>query len=265
MEEAPSYCTYHEAYEVNCARYGREPDMPIIVFKQRCADSRGMVPPEPSVRQQVFTDVCTHIVNENVFSQYAYKSLPSSTHLWAFKKQLCAQTALSGGWLRKGGEGPEVGKGHFAAQVSNGACAGQCAVVFGIRYQEYMVFEEGESGEGRMGKFVGFVFGGIDFVFVRAQLFPLRCALEGRSFTTTTLVPPPRRLLRCSSEPETTCLSTPCSLRAHSSDVPHATSKRALSHQNPVCQGHWPAVPDGRHAGREGEGEGARGAGEGGV
>ncbi len=43
MEETPSYCTYHEAYEVNCTRYGREPDMPIVFFKQRCADARGMV------------------------------------------------------------------------------------------------------------------------------------------------------------------------------------------------------------------------------
>ncbi|GIL45633.1 hypothetical protein Vafri_2841, partial [Volvox africanus] len=95
MEEAPSYCTYHEAYEVNCARYGREPDMPIIAFKNRCADSRGQVSADVAQRHQVFTEVCAHIVNENVFSQYAYKSLPSSTHLWAFKKQMCAQTALS--------------------------------------------------------------------------------------------------------------------------------------------------------------------------
>lgn len=43
MEETPSYCTYHEAYDVNCTRYGREPDMPIVFFKQRCADARGMV------------------------------------------------------------------------------------------------------------------------------------------------------------------------------------------------------------------------------
>ncbi len=57
------------------------------------------------MRQQAFTDVCAHIVNENVFSQFLYKSLGSSTHLWAFKKQLCAQTALSG---RGGAEGGSV-------------------------------------------------------------------------------------------------------------------------------------------------------------
>ncbi|GFR40173.1 hypothetical protein Agub_g730, partial [Astrephomene gubernaculifera] len=98
MEEAPAACTLHEAYEVNCARYGREPDMPIVAFKQRCADPRGQVLTDASslpLRQQTFADVCAHIVNENVFSQFAYKSLPSATHLWAFKKQLCAQTALS--------------------------------------------------------------------------------------------------------------------------------------------------------------------------
>lgn len=105
MEEAPSYSTYYEAYEVNCARYGREPDMPIIAFKQRCADARGQVAQDASsaaLRQQTFAEVCAHIVNENVFSQYAYKSLPSSTHLWVFKKQLCSQTALSGGCLGAG-------------------------------------------------------------------------------------------------------------------------------------------------------------------
>lgn len=37
IEEEPSYCTYGEAYEINCARYGREADQPIIHFKKRCS------------------------------------------------------------------------------------------------------------------------------------------------------------------------------------------------------------------------------------
>ena len=53
-------------------------------------------PAHADLRHKVYVDVCNGIVNENVFSQYAYKSLPTSTHLWAFKKQLCSQMALSG-------------------------------------------------------------------------------------------------------------------------------------------------------------------------
>ena len=36
------------------------------------------------------------LVTENVFSQFMYKALPSAAHLWIFKKQFCAQLALSG-------------------------------------------------------------------------------------------------------------------------------------------------------------------------
>lgn len=44
-------------------------------------------------------------VSENVFSQYIYKTLPTANHLWAFKKNLCMQMALSG----------ECGAGRAAA------------------------------------------------------------------------------------------------------------------------------------------------------
>lgn len=37
FEEHPSTCSYNEAYEINCARFGREPDMPIVHFKKRLA------------------------------------------------------------------------------------------------------------------------------------------------------------------------------------------------------------------------------------
>lgn len=55
VEEATSYCTYGEAYEVNCARYGRQPDQPIVQFKQRICDDRGqlIIDPKGELRQQV--------------------------------------------------------------------------------------------------------------------------------------------------------------------------------------------------------------------
>lgn len=55
VEEDTSYCTYGEAYEVNCARYGRQPDQPIVQFKQRICDERGqlIIDPKGELRQQV--------------------------------------------------------------------------------------------------------------------------------------------------------------------------------------------------------------------
>jgi transformation/transcription domain-associated protein len=37
VEEEPAFTPYGEAYEINCARYGREADMPIVHFKKRCS------------------------------------------------------------------------------------------------------------------------------------------------------------------------------------------------------------------------------------
>lgn len=35
-------------------------------------------------------------MSENVFSQYVYKTLPTHSHLWMFKKTFCKHMALSG-------------------------------------------------------------------------------------------------------------------------------------------------------------------------
>jgi transformation/transcription domain-associated protein len=45
FEEEPSYCSYAEAYDINCARFGREPDMPIVHFKKRLALPDGTYAP----------------------------------------------------------------------------------------------------------------------------------------------------------------------------------------------------------------------------
>ncbi|KAK9855808.1 hypothetical protein WJX84_006870 [Apatococcus fuscideae] len=60
LEEDASYCSYGEAYEA---------------YKKIVEEG---------------------VVTENVFSQFMYKTLPSAAHLWIFKKQFCAQLALSG-------------------------------------------------------------------------------------------------------------------------------------------------------------------------
>jgi transformation/transcription domain-associated protein len=41
FEEDPSSCCYSEAYEINCTRFGREPDVPIAHFKRRLAAPDG--------------------------------------------------------------------------------------------------------------------------------------------------------------------------------------------------------------------------------
>lgn len=55
VEEELSYCSYGEAYEVNCARYGREADMPIAHFKKRCCSPSGNLISDPNgeIRLQV--------------------------------------------------------------------------------------------------------------------------------------------------------------------------------------------------------------------
>ena len=45
---------------------------------------------------QAFLEIETRMVSENIFSQFMYKTLANSCHVWTFKKQFCAQMALSG-------------------------------------------------------------------------------------------------------------------------------------------------------------------------
>jgi hypothetical protein len=49
-----------------------------------------------SLRLGAFTEICEKVVSENIFSQYMYKTLPTSNQLWLFKKYFCSQMALSG-------------------------------------------------------------------------------------------------------------------------------------------------------------------------
>ncbi len=52
MEEDPSYATYGEAYEVHCARTGREADLPLTHFKRRCSAPNGQLHPDLDLRHQ---------------------------------------------------------------------------------------------------------------------------------------------------------------------------------------------------------------------
>lgn len=111
VEDEVTYSTFAEVYEVNCARFGREPDQPIQFFKQRLNEAvNRQLQGEQLVelRLLTYTEITKNhppeawstpnynYVSESVLSQFMYKSLPSAAHLWTFKKQFAAQLALSG-------------------------------------------------------------------------------------------------------------------------------------------------------------------------
>lgn len=98
VEDDVMYSTFLEVYEINCARHNREADTPITNFKEQLNQAiSGQYPPEEIVnlRLQAYNEITKNVVNDNVFSQYMYKTLPSGNHLWTFKKQFAIQLALS--------------------------------------------------------------------------------------------------------------------------------------------------------------------------
>lgn len=98
VEDDLMYSTFLEVYEINCARHNREADSPITIFKEQLNQAiSGQVSPEQVVelRLQAYNEITKSIVNDNIFSQYMHKILPTGNHLWTFKKQFAIQVALS--------------------------------------------------------------------------------------------------------------------------------------------------------------------------
>merc|ERR1719443_2438544 len=63
------------AYEINCARYGREPDLPIAHFKEQCAQAIGSgLSPDAilDLRLRSFSDICTKLISENIITQFEF-------------------------------------------------------------------------------------------------------------------------------------------------------------------------------------------------
>ncbi|KAK3127876.1 hypothetical protein QOZ80_7AG0579590 [Eleusine coracana subsp. coracana] len=98
VEDDLMYSTFLEVYEINCARHNREADSPITIFKEQLNQAiSGQVSPEAVVelRLQAYNEITKNIVNDNIFSQYMHKILPSGNYLSTFKKQFAIQVALS--------------------------------------------------------------------------------------------------------------------------------------------------------------------------
>ncbi|KAH9312040.1 hypothetical protein KI387_027075, partial [Taxus chinensis] len=99
VEDDLMYSTFGEVYEINCARNGREADLPITHFKERLNYAMlNQLSSESTaaVRLHACSEITESIVSTGIFSRYMYKTLPSCNHLWAFKKQFAIQLALSG-------------------------------------------------------------------------------------------------------------------------------------------------------------------------
>lgn len=98
VEDDPGSCLYMDAYDTYCARYGKEPDAPIVKFKERIF-KEGRKETEEDDRRQVFNEIIdteNGLVTENIFSQYMYKTMvENSRMMWAFKRQFALSTALS--------------------------------------------------------------------------------------------------------------------------------------------------------------------------
>jgi len=113
LEDDDAHGTYAEVYDAHCARYGREADLPVTLFKAALdpAILGDVVGTEEvlELRLKALMEITQKHVTENIFSQYMYKTLPSSSHLWTFKRQLSQQLAISSflsALLRIGGRTP---------------------------------------------------------------------------------------------------------------------------------------------------------------
>ena len=105
VEDDPASCLYIDAYDTFCARYGKEPDAPIMKFKERIfregkrEGEDDQAKEDEETRRQVFNEIIDAekgLVTENIFSQYMYKTMvENSRMMWAFKRQFALSTALS--------------------------------------------------------------------------------------------------------------------------------------------------------------------------
>lgn len=99
VEDDVSSVPFSEAYETHCARYGREPDAPIMAFKARCCSAAGLTL-DNAARLAAYQEIVNHespLVNENIFSQYMYKTMvENNLSMWIIKKQFALSVAMSG-------------------------------------------------------------------------------------------------------------------------------------------------------------------------
>ena len=96
IEDDPAATLYVDAYDTYCARYGREPDAPILHFKARTCSEEGGITDDKEIRRAAYTEIVEKLVTENVFSQYMYKTMVENSRvMWTFKRQFALSAAMS--------------------------------------------------------------------------------------------------------------------------------------------------------------------------
>jgi transformation/transcription domain-associated protein len=95
-EDDPSSTLYIDAYETYCARYGREPDAPIVAFRAATCNEDGTTSESVlKTRLEAYVEA-EQAVTENVFSQYMYKTMVDNSRvMWTFKRQFALSVAMS--------------------------------------------------------------------------------------------------------------------------------------------------------------------------
>lgn len=90
MEDEKSFNTFGEVYEISCARYGREADLPITYFKEQLNQAiAGTMTQEAimELRLRTYENITKNHVSENVFSQVgcagqSADSLVAARYFW---------------------------------------------------------------------------------------------------------------------------------------------------------------------------------------
>ena len=95
VEDSPASLSFLDVFGNHCARYGREPDDPIVAFKTRCCSNAGITS-DPAVRLAAYEEVAAKLVTENVLSQHMHKTMVDPKMTWIVKKQFALSTAMAG-------------------------------------------------------------------------------------------------------------------------------------------------------------------------
>ncbi|KAL6768445.1 hypothetical protein ACKKBF_B39155 [Auxenochlorella protothecoides x Auxenochlorella symbiontica] len=94
VEDDPTSLSFLDVYENHCARYGREPDDPIVAFKARCCSAEGITT-NLEVRLSAYEEVASKVVTENILSQHMHKTMIDPKMTWIVKKQFAQSAAMS--------------------------------------------------------------------------------------------------------------------------------------------------------------------------
>ena len=92
VEEELTYGSLGEAYEANCARYGREVDLPIVLFKRRCSNQNGQLVHDPTQEMRLSVSLAALYCADLPACQ---SLLMQSHNMWVLQASLITSSVLS--------------------------------------------------------------------------------------------------------------------------------------------------------------------------